>query len=76
MVTAKEVIEYALETLKAEYVKTQHVARFHEINKVRAYHIHIFEISARSGQQISEEHRRLAIALLDEMKPGWNRMPL
>lgn len=71
--TTREVVAYAVEELKAKYLQTRHDLREEGFNRIRGYHITLFETILQAGGEVSEEHRRLAIAILDELKPGWNR---
>ena len=73
--TPREILAFAVEELKAEYRRTRNDPRQEGFNKVRGYHITLFETILETGGKVSEEHRRLAIAILDELKRGWNRIP-
>lgn len=70
--TPREILAFAVEELKAEYVRTRHDPRQEGFNKIRGYHITLFETVLQTGGEVSEEHRKLAIAILDDLKRGWN----
>lgn len=72
--TPREILAFAVEELKAEYRRTRNDPRQEGFNKVRGYHITLFETMLETGGEVSEEHRRLAIAILDDLKRGWNRI--
>lgn len=71
--TPREILAYTVEELKAAYVRTQNDPRQDGYNKVRAYHINLFETMLQVDGEVMDEHRKLAIAILDDLKPGWNR---
>lgn len=71
-VTKDEVVFFAVELLKAAYIRDANHPRFDAMNKIRQLHINQFEVALRQADK-SEEIRQLAVSLLDELKPGWNR---
>lgn len=72
--TPHEIVLYAVEQLKIAYTNDSHKPHMAGLNQVRAGHVRRLELILSSGGEIDEEIRPLAAAILDELKPGWNRL--